>query len=111
MDIDTYYTSSMFQEYEEQNMDEMKVDDKLIFSTQFRENMVSESEKDIIEKRIETIGGEEKDANNDDFVTQANAGKKAEGEKTTAIERPKWVIKMINKFIPTKKKKTVQKTV
>ncbi|PON79425.1 hypothetical protein PanWU01x14_011600, partial [Parasponia andersonii] len=55
MDIDTHYTSSMFQEYEEQSMDEMKVDDNPIFPTQFRKKMVSKSEKNIIEKGIKTV--------------------------------------------------------
>ncbi|PON90737.1 hypothetical protein TorRG33x02_133750 [Trema orientale] len=75
-------------------MDEKKVDDNPIFPTQFRERMVSEYKKDIIEKGIETAisleidkeGGEEKDANDDDFVTQVDAGKKADREKTATIE-------------------------
>ncbi|PON34954.1 hypothetical protein PanWU01x14_340120, partial [Parasponia andersonii] len=56
-------------------------------------------------------GGEKKDANDNDFVTQVDIGNKAEEEKITAIKRPKRFIKLVDKFTPTKKKKIVQKTV
>ncbi|PON66961.1 hypothetical protein TorRG33x02_266470 [Trema orientale] len=56
-------------------------------------------------------GGEEKDTNDDDFVTQVDASKKVEGEKIAAIERPKRVIKPVDKFTPIEKKKTIWNTV
>ena len=54
---------------------------------------------------------ENKDAGDDDFVTQEERGKKAQGEKVAAIEWPKRVIKLVDKFTPIEKKKTLQKSV
>ncbi|PON73152.1 hypothetical protein PanWU01x14_059930 [Parasponia andersonii] len=98
MDVNTHYTSSMFHEFENQNMEDTKEDDNPIFPTQFREKMGSESEVDIIEKGIQAVVGlgdhkeqgmENKDTGDDDFVTQEEKDEKAQGERTAATERPK----------------------
>ncbi|PON68549.1 hypothetical protein PanWU01x14_095200 [Parasponia andersonii] len=87
MDVDTDYANSMFHEFEDQSMEDIRKDDNPIFPTQFREKIGSESESDIIEKGIQTViglgdhkeGMEYKDAGDDDFVTQEEKGKKAQG--------------------------------
>ncbi|PON64356.1 hypothetical protein PanWU01x14_124250, partial [Parasponia andersonii] len=82
------------------------------------EKIGSELETDITERGIQADVDpgdykeqrvENKDASNDDFMTQEEGGEKTQVEKTVATERPKWVMKPINKFTPIEKKKTLQK--
>ncbi|PON64762.1 hypothetical protein PanWU01x14_122370 [Parasponia andersonii] len=76
-------------------MEDMREDDNPIFPVQFREKMDSESVADIIEKGIQAAVGigdhkeqemENKDANDDEFVTHEKRGEKAQGERIPATE-------------------------